>query len=71
MGGQQVTIDSNTYRVRVLKGATINPADISATDKDAIGSEWNNLMLPIRDLAPSGFPVVHQQLYLCLQRIGN
>ena len=50
-GNKTVNISGKTYKVRLIKGAAIDPADWNATDKSAIGSEWNRLILPITDLA--------------------
>lgn len=46
-GNAKVTKDDKTYIVRLIRGATTNPAKFDAEDKGAIGSEWNRLMLPI------------------------
>lgn len=44
---RKVTIGENTYRVRLLKGAKENPARTANTDRGAIGSEWNDLIVPM------------------------
>ena len=50
-----VTIGANNYKVRLLAGATSDPVDTSIVGNEAIRSEWNRLMLPIREKAPSSF----------------
>lgn len=44
---RKVTIGDNTYRVRLMKGAKENPARTLNTDQGAIGSEWNELIIPM------------------------
>lgn len=44
---RKVSIGENTYRVRLLKGAKENPARTANTDRGAIGSEWNELIIPM------------------------
>lgn len=44
---RKVSIGDNTYRVRLLKGAKENPARTENTDRGAIGSEWNELLIPM------------------------
>lgn len=44
---RKVSIGENTYRVRLLKGAKENPARTGNTDRGAIGSEWNDLIVPM------------------------
>jgi hypothetical protein len=53
--GKNITIDGLTYKVRSFRGAEHDPTNSYAdTDKDAIGSEWNDLMLPIHAEATTG-----------------
>ncbi|MGY0692992.1 hypothetical protein ACW2QC_09415 [Virgibacillus sp. FSP13] len=53
--GKTITIGGRQYKVRLMRGAENNPANsFNDADKDAIGSEWNNLMLPIHARASSG-----------------
>lgn len=50
LGTRNITISGLTYKVRLIRGARNNPADhntLETNDRDAIGSEWNRLMLPI------------------------
>lgn len=54
-GGKTVVIGGLTYKVRLMKGAEVDPFNYEATDRDAIGSEWNRLMLPIHVNAPSSW----------------
>lgn len=44
---RKVTIGNKTYRVRLLKGGKENPARTREADRGAIGSEWNDLIVPI------------------------
>ena len=56
--GAQVTIGGLTYKVRLFKGAATDPTDSYLdADRGAIGAdnEWNTLMLPIHERAPSSF----------------
>lgn len=53
-GNKIVKIGSLYYRVRLMKGAQNNPSAHTDADRDAIGSEWNRLMLPISDKARTG-----------------
>lgn len=46
-GNKVVSKNGNMYKVRLINGALTNPANTSAPDKGAVGSEWNRLMLPI------------------------
>ncbi|CAM3774522.1 hypothetical protein [Alkalicoccus chagannorensis] len=51
----QVTIDGLTYRVRLMRGSANDPLDSNHDgDRDAPGSEWNRLMLPIHERAATG-----------------
>jgi hypothetical protein len=53
--GKSITIDGLTYKVRSFRGAEHDPTNSYAdTDRDAIGSEWNDLMLPIHANAATG-----------------
>jgi len=54
-GNETVEINGLTYRVRLWKGAQNDPSHDEDSDSDAIGSEWNKLMLPIHEKAPSSF----------------
>ena len=54
-GNKTVQIGGLTYKVRLMKGAEVDPFNYEATDRDAIGSEWNRLMLPIHVNAPSSW----------------
>lgn len=56
--GAQVTIGGLTYKVRLFKGAATDPTDSYLdADRGSIGvdNEWNTLMLPIHERAPSNF----------------
>lgn len=44
---RKVSIGNNAYRVRLLKGAKENPARTANADRGAIGSEWNELIIPM------------------------
>lgn len=44
---RKVLIGENTYRVRLLKGAKENPARPLNADRGTIGSEWNDLIVPM------------------------
>ena len=46
---RKVSIGENTYRVRLLKGAKENPAHTSNSDRGAIESEWNDLIIPMHE----------------------
>lgn len=50
-GSRMVNINGLTYRIRLMKGAQNNPSNNIDADRDAIGSEWNRLMLPIHEQA--------------------
>ena len=50
-GNTTITIDGLTYRVRLMRGALTNPSNYTDPDRGAIGSEWNQLMLPIHERA--------------------
>jgi hypothetical protein len=52
-GERTHTINGLTFKVRLMKGALTNPSKTNDNDKGAIGSEWNTLMLPIHESAPS------------------
>lgn len=54
-GTTTVTKDGVTYKVRLMKGALTDPSKYSDPDQGAIGSEWNRLMLPISEHAPSSW----------------
>jgi len=54
-GNKTVVIGGLTYKVRLMKGALTDPSLYDATDRGAIGSEWNRLMLPIHVKAPSSW----------------
>jgi len=54
-GNKTIQIGGLTYKVRLMKGALTDPALYNASDKGAIGSEWNRLMLPIHVNAPSNW----------------
>ena len=48
----RVFIDGDEYRVRLMRGTANDPQDSNQDDDaDAIGSEWNALMLPIHEYA--------------------
>ena len=54
----QVTIDGNTYTVRLLKGVDEDPTNTwDDADSGAIGpgNEWNKIMLPIHTNAPDSW----------------
>lgn len=54
-GSSTVTINGLTYKVRSFRGAEHDPTDsYTDPDRDAIGSEWNDLMLPIHANAATG-----------------
>lgn len=53
--GKTITIDGKQYKVRLMRGAEHDPSHFSDADRDAIGSEWNKLMLPIHVNAPSSW----------------
>lgn len=50
-GNKTIKIAGNTYKVRLMRGAENNPSKNNDTDRDAKGSEWNQLMLPIHEQA--------------------
>jgi hypothetical protein len=52
-GDKTVTIGELDFKVRLMKGALTNPSKDGNPDRGAIGSEWNTLMLPIHEEAPS------------------
>jgi hypothetical protein len=53
--GKNITIGGLTYKVRSFRGAEHDPTNSYADpDKDAIGSEWNDLMLPLHERAATG-----------------
>jgi len=54
-GDETVEINGLTYKVRLWRGAQNDPSHDEDSDRDAIGSEWNKLMLPIHEKAPSNF----------------
>lgn len=54
-GSKTVSIGGLTYKIRLWRGAENTPANYVDSDKDAIGSEWNKLMLPIHEKAPSSW----------------
>ncbi|SFL80982.1 hypothetical protein [Salibacterium qingdaonense] len=54
-GNKTVTINGLEYAVRLWRGAENDPCNYQDVDRDAIGSEWNKLMLPISDKAPDNF----------------
>ena len=54
-GGKTIIINELTYKVRLWKGANIDPYIESSADKSSIGSEWNRLMYPIHIKAPSNW----------------
>lgn len=50
--GTKLVHKNNTpYAVSLMEGAVSNPSDNSAADRDAIGSMWNQLILPIHEFA--------------------
>lgn len=55
LGTKIIYIAGNGYKVRLMKGALTNPSKDTATEKGAIGSEWNRLMLPIHTEAPNNW----------------
>jgi hypothetical protein len=54
--GRPVEIGGLSYSVRLMRGAESDPAAWTDSDRDAKGSEWNKLMLPIHVNAPSTWP---------------
>lgn len=54
-GDRTVTIGGLTYKVRLMRGAENDPSNYTDNDRDAIGSEWNRLLLPIHKNAPSNW----------------
>ena len=48
--GKEITIDGQTYKVRLMRGASENPSD-PVGNRSAHGSEWNRMMLPIHEQA--------------------
>lgn len=50
-GSKNVVIGNNVYKVRLMRGALNDPTDHSKEGRDAKGSEWNRLMLPIHSHA--------------------
>jgi hypothetical protein len=54
-GGRTVEIGGLTYKIRLIRGAATDPSQYSDTDRGAIGSEWNNLILPLHEKAPSSW----------------
>lgn len=54
-GDKTIDINGFTYKVRLMKGAENDPYNDEDSDRDATGSEWNRLMLPIHENAPSSF----------------
>lgn len=54
-GNKTIEIGGKTYAVRLFRGAENNPSNNTDEDRDAIGSEWNRLMLPISAEAPNSF----------------
>lgn len=52
-GEKEVVIDNNKYKVRLLKGSTLEEADTS-NSYDSFNSEWNKLMLPIHEKSVNG-----------------
>lgn len=55
-GNKTIEIKGFTYKVRLWRGTEHDPANSYSNDadRDAIGSEWNNLMLPIHEHAATG-----------------
>ena len=54
-GTKTLTKNGITYKVRLMGGAENDPSHGNDADRDAIGSEWNRLMLPIHEKAPSSW----------------
>ena len=54
-GTKTLTKNGITYKVRLMGGAENDPSHGSDADRDAIGSEWNRLMLPIHEKAPNSW----------------
>lgn len=54
-GDRTVTIGGLTYKVRLMRGAENDPSNYTDDDRDAIGSEWNRLLLPIHKNASSNW----------------
>lgn len=54
-GDRTVMINNKTYKLRLMKGKTEGRQDDKSSDQGDInkGSEWNKLMLPIHQKAPS------------------
>jgi hypothetical protein len=51
-GTTTIKLNNLTYKVRLWRGAKNNPMSAINDDLDTIGSEWNNLMLPLHVNAP-------------------
>ena len=52
-GNAQVTVGGLTYKVRLMKGANVDPAPNEGSSYHH--SEWNKLMLPIHENAPDNW----------------
>ncbi|MFD2681220.1 hypothetical protein [Bacillus seohaeanensis] len=54
-GNKTIIINGLTFKVKLWRGAENNPSKNTDSDRDAIGSEWNRLILPIHVNAPSSW----------------
>lgn len=56
-GNRTIKIGDHTYKIRLMKGKTEGKQDDSSSNDGSInhGSEWNKLILPIHQKAPSNW----------------